>query len=92
MVFLLDMSCLFIEVREHSEQYKLSFAVCIYDTFMIFVFCIFSDCRQLKQRDDEYTSNITIVIKGTYSGKVTVILTNICYIIVHLKGDYSWLF
>jgi hypothetical protein len=53
---------------------------------MIFVY-IFSDCRQLQQRDDEYTSNITIVIKGTYSGKVTVILTNICDIIVHLKGD-----
>ncbi len=54
MVFLLDMSCLFIEVREHSEQYKLSGAVYIYDTFMIFAFYIFSDCRQLQQRDDEY--------------------------------------
>lgn len=56
MVFLLDMSCLFIEVREHSEQYKLSVAVYIYDTFMIFAFYIFSDCRQLQQRDDEYTA------------------------------------
>jgi hypothetical protein len=58
MVFLLDMSCLFIEVREHSEQYKLSVAVYIYDTFMIFVYCKFSDCRQLQQRDDEYTSKL----------------------------------
>jgi hypothetical protein len=56
MVFLLDMSCLFIEVREHSEQYKLSVAVYIHDTFMIFVFCIFPDCRQLQQREDEYTA------------------------------------
>jgi hypothetical protein len=56
MVFLLDMSCLFIEVRGHSEQYKLSVAVYIYDTFMIFAFYIFSDCRQLQQRDDEYTA------------------------------------
>ena len=55
--------------------------------FMIFIFYIFSHCRQLQQRDAEYTSNITIVIKGTFSGKVTMILTNICYIIVHLKGD-----
>ena len=54
---------------------------------MIFVFYIFSDCRQLQQRDAEYTSNITIVTKGTYSGKVIMILTNICYINVHLKGD-----
>jgi hypothetical protein len=56
MVFLLDMSCLFIKVREHSEQYKSSVAVYIYDTFMIFAFYIFSDCRQLQQRDDEYTA------------------------------------
>jgi hypothetical protein len=32
---------------------------------------------QSHQRDAEYTSNITIVIKDTYSRKVTMILTNI---------------
>ena len=56
MVFLLDMRCLFVKVREHSEQYKLSVAVYIYDTFMIFAFYIFSDCIQLQRRDDEYTA------------------------------------
>ena len=86
MVFLLDMSCLFIEVREHSEQYKLSVAVYIshvYDLCILYL----SDGRQLQQLDAEYTNNITILIKGIYSEKVTMILTNICYIVVHLKGD-----
>ncbi len=92
MVFSLDMSCMFVEAREHGEQYKLSVAFYIYHTFMIFVFYIFSGCRQLQQRDAGYTRNITIVIKDTYSGRVTMILTNICYIIVHLKGDSTWLF
>jgi hypothetical protein len=84
MVFLLDMSCMF-EAREHSEQYKLSVAVYILRIYDLYIFDNFFCCRQLQQPDAGYTSNITIVIKGTFYGKITMILTNICYIIVHLK-------
>ena len=43
MVFLLDMSCMFVEAREHSEQYKLSAAVYIshvYDLYILYIFSL----------------------------------------------------
>ena len=47
MVFLLDMSCMFDEAREHSEQYKLSVAVYISHVYDLSIH-VFSDCRQLQ--------------------------------------------
>lgn len=33
MVFLLDMSCMFVEAREHSEQYKYAYMAFLHRKF-----------------------------------------------------------